>query len=272
MRGSRGRARAAASLEGARCLITGASAGIGRALALRLAAAGARVCLHGRDADALAAVADAAGGAPWVASDLAEPDGVRHVATSALDALGGIDVLVNNAGIGWAGPFASMTDDEIARLVAVDLTAPMLLTRALVPSMVEQHRGHVVFVGSIAGHVGVPNEAAYAAVKAGLVGLADSLRAELGRAGIAVSLVSPGPVVTEFFARRGVPYERRFPRPVPPERVADAIVRCIRTGRAEVFVPRWLSVPARLRGVAPATYRRAAAWGMDVGTDRRGLS
>jgi short-subunit dehydrogenase len=123
-------------------------------------------------------------------------------------------------------------------------------------------RGHgaVVFIGSVAGHVGVPGEAVYAAAKAGLVGLADSLRAELAGLGVSVSVVSPGAVATPFFERRGVPYGRRFPRPVPPERVADAVMAAVRTGRPETLVPRWLAVAVRLRGAAPSLYRRLASW------------
>jgi short-subunit dehydrogenase len=246
-------------LSGAGCLVTGASAGIGRALALRLVDEGARVCLHGRDEAALAEVADKAGGAPWITGDLADPAVPARVAAEAERELGGVDILVNNAGIGWAGPFPDMDPADMARLVGVDLTAPAILTRELVGSMVERGRGHVVLVGSVAGHVGVPEEVVYGAAKAGLKGLADGLRAELAPKGVAVSLVSPGPVATEFFARRGREYDRRFPRPVPPEQVVDAVIRCLRSGRAEAFVPGWLSFPARFRGAAPSTYRWFAA-------------
>jgi short-subunit dehydrogenase len=246
-------------LAGAGCLVTGASSGIGRALALRLAAEGARVCLHGRDEAALAEVAEAAGGAPWVAGDLADTATPARVAATAERELGAVDVLVNNAGIGWAGPFPAMDPAEIARLVTVDLTAPALLTRAVVGPMLRRGRGHVVMIGSVAGHVGVPEEVVYGAAKAGLKGLADGLRAELAPQGVAVSLVSPGPVATEFFARRGRDYDRSFPRPVPPEQVVDAAISCLRSGRAEAFVPRWLTFPARFRGAAPASYRRLAA-------------
>jgi short-subunit dehydrogenase len=164
-------------------------------------------------------------------------------------------VLVNNAGVGWAGEFAAMPETEIARLVQVDLTAALLLTRALIPGMAERGRGHVVSVGSIAGHAGGRGEAVYAACKAALAAFTESLRQEHARSPVGFSLVIPGPVATPFFDRRGVPYARTFPRPVPAERVAEAIVHAIRRDRAQVVVPRWLDGPMRLRGALPELYR-----------------
>ncbi len=118
-------------------------------------------------------------------------------------------------------------------------------------------RGHIVNVASIAGHVGVREEAVYAATKAALVAFTESLRYEVGDR-LTVTLVSPGVVETAFFRRRGRPYERRRPKPIPPERVADRIARAIERERAEVFVPRWMALPARLRGAAPGLYRALA--------------
>jgi short-subunit dehydrogenase len=247
------------ALAGARGLVTGASGGIGRAVAVALARQGVVLALHGRDVDALAVTAAATGGHCLVA-DLTEPGAPVSLAKQAEEHLGGVDILVAGAGAGWAGPFASMTDAAVERIIGLDLVAPTELARALVPAMAARGRGCLVFVGSVAGHVGVPGESVYSAAKAGLVGLADSLRAELASSGITVSVVSPGPVSTAFFDRRGVPYTRRFPRPVPPERVAAAVVTAVGSGRPELLVPRWLSVAVRLRGAAPAMYRRLASW------------
>jgi short-subunit dehydrogenase len=124
--------------------------------------------------------------------------------------------------------------------------------------MLERNSGHIVNVGSIVAHVGRRLEAPYAATKAALAVFSESLRAELRETRVGVSLVSPGVVETAFFARRGAPYDRRWPRPVPPERVAAAVVDAIRNDRAEVLVPAWLAVPARLHGAAPAVYRALA--------------
>jgi short-subunit dehydrogenase len=235
-------------LRGAVCLVTGASSGIGRATALRLTREGARVVALGRDRTAL----ESLGAWRLVVADLAEAGAARGVA----DEAGDIDVLVNNAGLGWAGPFPEMVSDEIERLVRVNLLAPVLLARALVPGMIARGRGHVVNVASIVGHTGGRGEAVYAATKGALVAFTESLRLELAGSGVRVSLVTPGVIQTRFFERRGAPYARRWPRPIPPERVADAVVAAVRRGRAEVFVPGWLAGPARLRGVAPGLFRR----------------
>jgi short-subunit dehydrogenase len=234
-------------ISGATVLITGASSGIGAATARAVAAAGGRVVLTGRDGDRLAAVAAETGGVAFVA-DLTRQVEVAEPA----------DVLVNNAGVGWAGPFDEMTDADIDRLIAVNLAAPIRLTRALVPGMVERGRGHVVFVASIAGATGVRHEAVYAATKAGLICFADSLRYELGGSGVGVSVVLPGVVDTPFFDRRGRPYDRRRPAPIPAERVARTIVTAIERDRAEAYQPGWMRIPARLRGGAPALFRRLA--------------
>jgi short-subunit dehydrogenase len=101
----------------------------------------------------------------------------------------------------------------------------------------------------------VKNEAAYVSTKAGLIGFSESLRYELLGTGVRISVVSPGVVQTAFFERRGHPYDRRFPRPISPERVAETIVRAIRSGRPQLFVPRWLAFPVWLRGTWPGLYR-----------------
>jgi short-subunit dehydrogenase len=248
---------AAMDLDGAVALVTGASSGIGRAAAGRFAAAGAKVVLAGRDKDALAEVADETGGHVVVA-DLDEPDAPERVAAEAVAVSGRVDVLVNNAGIGWAGAVTTMAADDIDRLVAVNLVAPLRLTRALLPGMVTRRQGHLVMVASVAGATGVAGEAVYAATKAGLATFADSVRLEVAGTGVRVTNVSPGVIDTAFFTRRNRPYERTWPRPIPADRVAAAIVDAVRRDRAEVWVPGWLRLPARLRGAAPGVYRALA--------------
>ncbi|GAA1017474.1 oxidoreductase [Acrocarpospora pleiomorpha] len=239
-------------LAGARVLITGASSGVGAATARVMAEAGARLVLAGRDKARLEAVAAETGGCV-VVSDVM--DGVDELAERA----GAVDVLVNNAGVGWAGPLAGMPQQRADELVAVNMAAPIQLTRLLLPGMVAKGEGHIVFVASIAGAIGVGNEAVYSATKAGLLVFAEALHHELrGSRRVGVSTVLPGVVDTPFFDRRGAGYERRWPRPIPPERVARAIVTAIRRGRAESYVPAWLRLPARLRGAAPGPFRRLA--------------
>ncbi|MGH3625262.1 MAG: SDR family oxidoreductase, partial [Sciscionella sp.] len=154
-------------LRGAVALVTGASSGIGAATAVRLADAGARLILHGQDGPRLAAMAERTGGVPLPA-DFSGPASLLAAVEQARHHPGGVDVLVNNAGIGWAGQLGEMTGEQVRRLVAVNLLAPLELTRALAPGMVAKGRGHIVFVTSIAGRSGVAGEAVYAATKAGL--------------------------------------------------------------------------------------------------------
>jgi short-subunit dehydrogenase len=125
--------------------------------------------------------------------------------------------------------------------------------------MVDRGVGHVVNVASIAGHVGVRFEAVYSATKAGLIAFSESLRYELASSGVGVTVVSPGAVRTAFFEREGRPYDRSFPRPVGPERVARAVIRAVERDRPQVFIPRWMAFPAWFHGAWPSLYRRLAA-------------
>ena len=245
-------------LDGKVALVTGASAGIGAAVAERLAVAGARVVVHGRDAERTAEVATRVGGAP-VLGDLALPGVAAEVADAALAVHGRIDILVANAGLGWSGPFVQMRAEEIDHLVALDLLAPLQLVRCLLPSMVERRSGHVALVGSIAGRTAVAGEAVYAATKAALDIFAESLRLEIRGSGVFVSLTVPGVVDTGFFSARGRPYDRKRPRPVPVADVARALVDGIANDRAEIWIPRWLRVAPAVRTLAPGLYRQLSA-------------
>ncbi|MCP9956274.1 MULTISPECIES: SDR family NAD(P)-dependent oxidoreductase [Streptomyces] len=241
-------------------LITGASSGIGEAVAGRFAAdAGRRwrLLLAGRDRERLGEVARRTGGAE-LPGDLAGLAGVEELAARALEREGRVDVLVAAAGLGWAGPLARTPPEVVERLVAVNLTGAVHLVRLLLPGMVERGAGRVVLVSSMAGWAGVANEAVYAATKGGLLAFAESLRYELAGTRVGVTAVLPGAVDTPFFARRGVPYHRGWPRPVPAGRLADLVWRSVVRGRDEVFAPVWLAGPARLRGGAPGFFRAMA--------------
>ncbi|RST13624.1 SDR family oxidoreductase [Streptomyces sp. WAC05374] len=214
-------------------LVTGASSGIGEAVADRFAADGRwRLLLGGRDEERLAA--------------------------EALAREGRVDALVAAAGVGWAGPFTTMPADPVDRLIGLNLTSVVHLVRLLLPGMAERGAGHLVMIGSMAGRVGVANEAVYAATKGGLLAFADSLRYELAGTRVGVTVVLPGAVDTPFFARRGVPYHRDHPRPVPPERVAEVVWSAVVRGRDDVFVPGWLAMPARVHGAVPGFFRALA--------------
>ena len=242
--------RPAVELAGRVVLVTGASGGIGAATCAALTRRGAVVVAAGRDETALAAVAAAS----TVVADAADPAAAPALVAAAIDRHGRLDAVVAKAGIGWAGEFAGMDPARITELVDVNLRAPMLLARAALPVL--RRPGALVFLTSIAGLVGVPGETVYSVTKAGLETFATLLREEVD--GITVSTVAPGAVDTGFFATRGVPYDRSFPRPIPPAQVAAAVVEAIATGRQRRVEPRWLAVPARLSATAPNTYRALA--------------
>jgi NAD(P)-dependent dehydrogenase (short-subunit alcohol dehydrogenase family) len=247
-----GRGRMAGA-EVRKVLITGGSSGIGAATARAFAARGFPVAVAGRDEAALRKVADDTGGVS-IPGDLRYQGVPRSTVEIAAQAMGGLDVVVSNAGAGWSGPFASMTGEDIDALLDVNLRAAAHLARASLGHL-RPGRGHLVFVGSIAGLVGVTGEAWYSATKAGLTTLAGVLRTELKSDGIGVTLVSPGVVDTPYFERRNQPYQRHHPRPIRAEVVAELIVDAVERSREEVIVPGWLSFPARLKVHFPGLYR-----------------
>jgi short-subunit dehydrogenase len=250
-------------LPGRVVIVTGASRGIGLATARLLAAHGAVVVSVGRDATALDRLTAEIGGSV-VVTDLAEASSAETIVARTLARHGRIDGVVANAGIGYVGDVAEMPMDQLARLVDVNLRAPLLLARAAVASMLDAARGDpayggaLVFVSSIAGAVGVPGESVYSATKAGLDAFATVLREELRDDPISVSTVVPGVVATRLLEERRVPYDRRYPRPMPPERVARSVVHALETGADRLVVPRWLVVPSRLAATTPRLYRRLA--------------
>ena len=250
----------ARSLAGLKVLVTGASSGIGAAVSSALAERRSRVFGTGRDRTALEGT-----GRQFVATlarDLTEAGAAAAVVSAAAEALGGLDVVISNAGAGWWGPFESMSPDELDWLLDINLRAPVHLAHAASRYLHESDvGGQLVLIGSIAGLVGVPDEAAYSAAKAGLRGLAESLRAEWrggprGATGpMTVTLVSPGAVSTPFFTRRNRPYMRAWPRPLPVEAAATTVVGAIERRQLDVVVPAWLTMPARLNGGLPSLYR-----------------
>lgn len=241
---------------GSVAVITGASRGIGAATARAAAAKGATLGLIARSADGLEQVLAACGGRGIaIAADVAD----RAAVTEAIDAIQGahgrVDILVNNAGVGAYGPFADADLDAIERMLRVNYLGTVYATRAVLPGMLERGRGHLVMVNSIAGRVGAPLEAGYSASKFAMTGFGDAVSIEVARAGVGVSTIHPGPVETEFFATRGVPYRRKRPRPVSAELIARRIVSLVERDGGEAFVPRWLRVPWIARTILPPAYR-----------------
>ncbi|WP_370651431.1 SDR family NAD(P)-dependent oxidoreductase [Frankia sp. Cj3] len=239
-------------------IVTGASSGIGREAALLLAAMNCQVLLVGRNGVALDEVAASTEG-HRIAVDLSVLGSESMVTRRAEDLLGDLDLLVCAAGLGSAGPYDQLSHESLVELVAINLLSPMALVRSVLPAMLERGHGRILLVGSIAGALGVRGEVAYSATKAALVGFANALRSEVSGRGVSVTLCFPGAVDTSFFHRRGAPYVRRWPRPQPARLVAERMLFAAGRGQAEVWVPRWLSLAARVNGAAPPLYRRLAS-------------
>jgi NAD(P)-dependent dehydrogenase (short-subunit alcohol dehydrogenase family) len=190
------------SLEGRTALVTGASRGIGAAIAHALDRAGARVAVVARTRAGLDATASELKNGPLVLeADLANPDVPARLVAEADERLGGIDVLVNNAAVAARLPTEELDATLVDELYAVNVRAPLLLISALVPSMVERGRGVIINVSSVSAVVGTPRRAAYAATKGAIDAATRSLAIELGPHGIRVNSVAPGVVDTEMWAR-----------------------------------------------------------------------
>jgi NAD(P)-dependent dehydrogenase (short-subunit alcohol dehydrogenase family) len=216
-------------LENQRALVTGATSGIGRAAARKLAEAGAEVLVVGRDAargaETVASIEADGGRADFIAADLDDLDGVRRLA----DEAGDVDILVNNAGI-YA--FAPTHETDLATFdatFAVNVRAPYFLTAAIAPRMAARGGGSIVSVGTMAAHFGLPGASAYAASKAAIVSLTQTWAAEYGPAGVRANVVSAGTTRTEGTAGMGDGLDELAQtspagRPASPDEIAEAIV------------------------------------------------
>lgn len=184
-------------VEGARVLVTGAGRGIGAEIAYMFAQEGATVACAARTVSELEAVAALCEGDAFaVRLDVADSADVNRAVAEATERLGGIDVLVNNAGVAGSRKFVRLELDEWRRIMAVDLDGPYLMTRAVLPGMLERGHGRVITIASIYGRIGKPFIAAYAAAKHGVVGLTRALAAEYATSGVTFNCVCPGFVST----------------------------------------------------------------------------
>jgi NAD(P)-dependent dehydrogenase (short-subunit alcohol dehydrogenase family) len=212
------------NLEGQRALVTGATSGIGRAVALQLAREGAEVLAHGRDAgrgaDAVQEITAAGGKASFVAADLAAADDVRWLAGE----VGDVDILINNAGIALFGPTAEFDVEAFDKMFASNVRAPFLLVGALAPGMAARGHGSIVSLSSMAGGVGLAGGAAYGATKASLEAMTRAWAAEYSASGVRVNAIAPGPVYTPA-SRRSEALGETTPmhRAAQPEEIAEVI-------------------------------------------------
>jgi NAD(P)-dependent dehydrogenase (short-subunit alcohol dehydrogenase family) len=183
-------------LEGQTALVTGATSGIGRAVAIQLARQGANLLVHGRDAGRAAEVIEQieleGGSATFVAADISTSEGIQKL----IDEVGEVDILVNNAGFAWFGPSSDLTAEKLDALFDANVRAPYLLTAAFAPAMVAKGSGSIISLASMAGIVGLAGGAAYGATKLSAVALTRSWAAEYSPSGVRVNAVAPGPVYT----------------------------------------------------------------------------
>jgi NAD(P)-dependent dehydrogenase (short-subunit alcohol dehydrogenase family) len=237
------------TLEGARILVTGASSGIGAALAPMLAGSGATVGIAARRTDRLSGVLDACreasahdgrgdrpGHRMWTV-DLSDPDAAAGLVIDAWDALGHLDAVVNNAARPMRRPVQRLSMGDVEEVMRTNFLSPAALSLAVLPRMLERDRGVIVNVGSLAGRLGSPREAAYAASKFALHGWSEVMAVDLWSTGVEVRLIVPGAIATEIWDQPGndpSPYDGPFE---PAETVATAVCESLTGDGFERYVP-----------------------------------
>ena len=260
-------------LKGAHVLVTGGSRGIGSALAKEFARAGSRVSLTARSTEAIEALALELGGQPFTAN-LLDPDAVDRLIDDVEAAAGPIDVLVNNAGLEGHDWFHKSDTASNRRVLRLNLEAPVVLTRNVLPGMIDRGRGHLVFTSSLAGTGGFPGLAVYGATKAGLLNLVAALRMELAGTGVNTTVIAPGPVDTDMWDALETDNELdpmlhrlRTLQLIPtksPEMLAKRSIKAIKADRRHVRVPRRLITNHWLRE-APTRLTEMLLSGVPVG-------
>lgn len=244
------------NLKDARVLLTGAAGGIGAATALQLARAGAQLVVADRTETAIQKlctdIGTQGGRAQPVVADLASFTGRQVLAEEAIRRLGGVDLLVNIAGLLDFAPFEVEDPVAIERLMQVNLIAPIQLARALLPAMLKQSRGRIVNVGSTFGSIGFPYFAVYSSSKFGLRGFSQALRREIDGSGVGVTYIAPRATRTPLNSSAVVRMNEALKVAMdPPEQVAMAIVRAIEQERAEVYLGWPEKLFVRLNAILP---------------------
>ncbi|MBN8868131.1 MAG: SDR family NAD(P)-dependent oxidoreductase [Solirubrobacterales bacterium] len=220
--------------SGKKVLLTGATGGLGRAIANKLAGAGAELILSARSAEALEEMASSLPGSGHAvqAADLGRPGAAIELAQAA----GPVDILVGNAALPSTGRLTELTDEQVARMLRINLEAPILIAQALLPGMQERGRGKLVMIGSLAGKAGSPRSSIYNATKFGLRGFVFGLAADLAGGPVGATLVAPGFVrEAGMFADSGADAPAGMGT-TTPERVAAAVLKAIGSNRVEIAV------------------------------------
>ncbi|NOS96762.1 MAG: SDR family oxidoreductase [Methylotenera sp.] len=243
-------------LKNKRILLTGATGGIGKHLALLLARKGAKLAIVGRDTDKLEALANQIAqkgmAAEQIIADFEMIGSAERVATEALEKLGAVDILINNAAILDFIQFEDQTPERIAQMIHINVTAPVQLARALLPHFKARNQGHYVMIGSIFGSIGFPYYATYCATKFAVHGFSQALRRELVDTNIGVTYIAPRGVNTQMndaatlamLAKTGGNLDE-------PEKVAAIVVNALENEKQEVFIGQPESFFAWLNGVLP---------------------
>jgi len=251
-------------------VITGASRGIGREVAIAAAAAGARVALVARNEQAIKELATELGGTAHPC-DLSDREQVRGLIDRVEADGGAIDVLVNNAGVDNVAPLEAVSEEQVATTIQVNLITPLDLCRQVLPRMIERRSGHIVNVSSLAAAAIFPGSTLYGASKAGLSHATEILRWELAGTGVDVTIVEPGPVPTDMLdqvkdyrpmeAGFDRAYRLRLTKDVPVEEMARAIVHAVEHRRRAVRLPR-ITAPFGVLRAAPMRIVRAISVGI----------
>lgn len=242
-------------------VVTGATRGIGRCVVQELSHRGTRVGCIARSTTDLEQLAAGLAGGDRIAiavADVGDRAALERAIEEITEQLGPVDVLVNNAGMGLYGPVVELDPADAERLMRANYLGVVYATCAVLPGMVSRRRGHIVNVGSIAGRIGSPFEAAYAASKFAVTGFTEAMSVEAAPFGVSVSLVNPGPVATSFFEARGHPYARSRPKQLDPFRVADVVIAAIEHCTAERTVPASLGAAVVVRHLLPPLFRRGS--------------
>jgi short-subunit dehydrogenase len=243
-------------LTGSSAAVTGGGNGIGRAIALRLAGAGARVAIGDRDMAAAEAVASEIGADDAFAFelDISDRDAFAAFLDAAEERHGPLAVLVNNAGVDWIGPFHEEPDEVTRREIDVNLLGTTIGSKLALQRMLPRGSGHLVNVASGVGRVPLPGSATYSATKHGVVGLTESLRLEYRGSGVSFSVVQPAQVETAMLDGQGRP--KALPQ-ISADDVAAAVLDALQRKRFEVWVPRSQAASAKLAAIVPRFAREA---------------
>ena len=233
-------------------LITGATSGVGRLIAEKLLEEGHDVTVIGRNVKALEEIEKK--GAKPIQADLSDSVGIELAADA-----GNPDILIHSAGVGTFATADELTDNQMELMMKVNVLAPMMLTKRLLPTMKERGAGHIIFLASQAGKVATPKASVYAATKHAIIGYSNALRMEAAPFGIAVTVINPGPIDTPFLdlADTTGGYRQSMGKfLLSAEKVADAVIQTIHSPVREVNLPGYMAITSKLYALAPSISER----------------